>query len=396
MSLFGTYTGTVVDNQDPLRLGRLRIRVPHVYGPIGGDFGSIANSDLPWAMPSGLPAGAQNETGGFSWPANPGDRVWVRFLDGQAEKPVWEWAMQEIEQAQNFNLHLYDSKGKPSRRAAINRFTHELEFIPTQVKLSTGLGYSITLIEGGKAVDGSATIQTPKGNMLEIDDSLDQCTIFVNRTLAASYNDLEFQGVTANHTSTKNWNVVSDRVLIAGTTKIEIESSDTIYQQSKTLDIRTTIAEIGVIESLTVGGLGDIPLPKMVVSFNSGTVQSFKTLDMSVGEALTLASKNTIQSGEDYTGTFDHIYTLNSLVAKLNLSDSLEIKTSTMNLQSTGSCSITAASDLNFGTPVGVSSAIQNGLQMNSGFVTLKGTQLLQLKVAGRTLTISAAGFAFN
>src|SRR3546814_4627799 len=41
----------------------------------------------------------------------PGDHVWVRFLDGQPEKPIWEWGMQTITDAKNLNLHHYELAG---------------------------------------------------------------------------------------------------------------------------------------------------------------------------------------------------------------------------------------------------------------------------------------------
>ena len=41
----GIFIGTVVDNNDPKKLGRLKINVPTVYG-------NIKTDDLPWASPS--------------------------------------------------------------------------------------------------------------------------------------------------------------------------------------------------------------------------------------------------------------------------------------------------------------------------------------------------------
>jgi hypothetical protein len=44
--LLGTYCGVVENVKDPEKLGRVKVRVPHVFGFIG-------QNDLPWALPAG-------------------------------------------------------------------------------------------------------------------------------------------------------------------------------------------------------------------------------------------------------------------------------------------------------------------------------------------------------
>jgi uncharacterized protein involved in type VI secretion and phage assembly len=73
---YGKFRGVVSDNQDPLALGRLRARVPDVFG--GDDSG--------WALPA-LPY-AGDGVGLYLVPPV-GAWVWVEFEQGDPDDPVW-------------------------------------------------------------------------------------------------------------------------------------------------------------------------------------------------------------------------------------------------------------------------------------------------------------------
>ncbi len=74
---YGKYRGVVVDNEDPQRLGRLRLRVPTLLG----------NDSTNWALPS-LPFGGLPRQGMFFIPEKDSS-VWVEFEEGDINKPVW-------------------------------------------------------------------------------------------------------------------------------------------------------------------------------------------------------------------------------------------------------------------------------------------------------------------
>ena len=67
----GIFIGTVVDNNDPKKLGRLKINVPTVYG-------NIKTDDLPWASPS-FPYGYHDR--GIFFVPEVGALVTVMFLN---------------------------------------------------------------------------------------------------------------------------------------------------------------------------------------------------------------------------------------------------------------------------------------------------------------------------
>ena len=75
-TFYGKYRGTVVDNVDPLKLGRVRVVVP---GVATGRAGS-------WALPCVPVAGTQ--MGAYLLPAL-GAAVWVEFEQGDPDHPIW-------------------------------------------------------------------------------------------------------------------------------------------------------------------------------------------------------------------------------------------------------------------------------------------------------------------
>lgn len=72
---YGKYRGLVVNNIDPLRIGRLMVSVP--------DYSLIP---IAWAMPC-LPVGGL-QMGIFTVPP-PGAGVWVEFEQGDPDFPIW-------------------------------------------------------------------------------------------------------------------------------------------------------------------------------------------------------------------------------------------------------------------------------------------------------------------
>ncbi|MEU4428719.1 phage baseplate assembly protein V [Actinoplanes sp. NPDC024001] len=72
----GKFRGTVAENIDPMRLGRLRVRVPDVLG-------DTASS---WAMPCFPLSGPR--MGHYAVPPV-GAGVWVEFEQGDVSFPIW-------------------------------------------------------------------------------------------------------------------------------------------------------------------------------------------------------------------------------------------------------------------------------------------------------------------
>jgi uncharacterized protein involved in type VI secretion and phage assembly len=73
---YGKYRGVVTDTLDPLRLGRIRAKVPDVLG----------REECGWALPC-APFGGSG-TGLFCLPKQ-GAPVWIEFEHGDPDYPIW-------------------------------------------------------------------------------------------------------------------------------------------------------------------------------------------------------------------------------------------------------------------------------------------------------------------
>jgi uncharacterized protein involved in type VI secretion and phage assembly len=75
---YGKYRGIVVDNQDPAKLGRLKLKVPSVLG-----------SDVVtgWATPCAPYGGVADQ--GLLFIPDVGAGVWTEFEEGDLEFPIW-------------------------------------------------------------------------------------------------------------------------------------------------------------------------------------------------------------------------------------------------------------------------------------------------------------------
>lgn len=78
-SFEGFYIGTVVNNEDENKLGRIQVRVPNVYG-------AIKDEDLPWAEPN-FPYTYDNQSMFFI--PEKDAFVTVYFLNGSPYKPIY-------------------------------------------------------------------------------------------------------------------------------------------------------------------------------------------------------------------------------------------------------------------------------------------------------------------
>lgn len=74
---YGKYRGTVTDNQDPEKRGRLRVRIPSV----------LNEQETDWALPC-FPFGGAAGFGFFAVPEVDA-LVWVEFEEGDIHRPIW-------------------------------------------------------------------------------------------------------------------------------------------------------------------------------------------------------------------------------------------------------------------------------------------------------------------
>jgi len=73
---YGKYRGIVIDNIDPMQIGRLMVQIPDVSNVIPST----------WAMPCVPFAGIQS---GFFAVPEIGSGVWIEFEQGNPDYPIW-------------------------------------------------------------------------------------------------------------------------------------------------------------------------------------------------------------------------------------------------------------------------------------------------------------------
>lgn len=76
---YGSYRGSVVSNEDPNNLGRLKVKCPVLYGD---------QTFEDFIFPKGVPAGLG---AGIFWLPNPGDPIYVSCEGGNPRFPMWEY-----------------------------------------------------------------------------------------------------------------------------------------------------------------------------------------------------------------------------------------------------------------------------------------------------------------
>lgn len=261
MPLLGTYGGLVENVRDPEKLGRVKVRVPHVHGVSSSSAGFIGVNDLPWAAPAGMPAGGSAQSGGFSHLPSPGDHVWVRFLDGEPEKPIWEWGMQTFADRDKLKLHQYavaatGEVGKP-KSAFWTRFNHVLELTETGINGITSNGYRLQIIDG--TADGRVDLSTSLGNFLRLDDTDNGGTLFINedmfvnigQSLQAISNGFDWQ------TATEDFTVVSGAdVSLEAAVSFSVGASAVAVDALETADFTAPVIRFGgetAVQPLVLG-----------------------------------------------------------------------------------------------------------------------------------------------
>ena len=160
---WGKYRASVVDNTDPMRLGRLTLQVPDVLG-------SQAST---WALPCFPVAGLQ--MGIFALPPV-GALVWVEFERGDPDYPVWtggRWGSADdvptdalaappgrqnilLQTSGNTSLLLTDTTGPSGGIVLTSPAGAKITVNDTGIYLDNGQGAKITLTGSEVAVNDTA------------------------------------------------------------------------------------------------------------------------------------------------------------------------------------------------------------------------------------------------
>ena len=179
---FGKYRGIVIDNADPLQLGRLQIQVPSVLG-----LAEEAVTD--WASPCAPWGGASDQ--GFFFVPEIGAKVWVEFEEGNLDLPIWVgvfWSAPDETTEIPAEAREMEND-QPQRRVLKTPSGHVLQFSDVEGQESITLrhkdGASVVLNEKSSTIvsnkegshiylnaeDGEATFIDQNGNNIKMGDS---------------------------------------------------------------------------------------------------------------------------------------------------------------------------------------------------------------------------------
>ena len=163
---FGKYRGTVVNNDDPKKLGRLRANVPEL----------LDEEITDWALPC-MPYGGTPRQGMFMVP-EVGAQVWIEFEAGDISHPIWVGTFWKKAWDQEPTIRMIQTKSGHVLRFDDEEGKEDIRFLH-----SAGAGIridangSISLIdESGarfklNAYKEEITLKDAHGNKIELSDS---------------------------------------------------------------------------------------------------------------------------------------------------------------------------------------------------------------------------------
>ena len=205
--LTGIYGGLVEENKDQTGMGRLKVRVPAVYGLAD----EVPTDRLPWALPRGMPFGNTSDSGGMSWIPSIGDTVVTSFLDGEPEKPMWEWFTAPVDKP--LKLHQYGTDGSPNR-SILTRYGHSVEFSANRVVVTTKQGQQLVIDTSDDASGGQTAIQTPKGQSITLNDTRQNVVIQGLNAAAISASKVVINAPTSTLIKTGRFSMVIGNMLL--------------------------------------------------------------------------------------------------------------------------------------------------------------------------------------
>lgn len=170
---YGKYRGIVIDNNDPQKRGRLKLRIPSV----------LADQDTDWALPC-LPYGGYDQQGMFMVP-DVDAQVWVEFEEGDIHRPIWVGTFWQ----QESDVPEDAAKEEPTTRLIRTHAGHILQFDdedgeerfrlfhPADAEMIIDSNGSISLTDASGAVlkldaeNSEIIIEDANGNILTMNGS---------------------------------------------------------------------------------------------------------------------------------------------------------------------------------------------------------------------------------
>lgn len=160
---WGKYPACVTDNRDPEGRGRVRFRMASALG----------GWESTWAEACVPLSGAPDKSMGAFWVPPRDAAVWVEFVDGDANKPVWSGCRLESSR----DVPAPASKGRPPPEARIVLQTVKGHSVVLSDVADEGIVLRAASGAELRINDQGITIKTPGGASIQLSDS----TVSVNK-----------------------------------------------------------------------------------------------------------------------------------------------------------------------------------------------------------------------
>jgi len=242
---FTWFVGVIEDRNDPVKLGRLRVRC---FGWHTEDKGEIPTDKLPWALPMNSVNSAQTNNIGIS-PTGLVEGAWVIgfFLDGdRAQEPVVMGTLATIpSELANTQEGFYDPNGKYPEvidEPDVNRLSRNDSDKPHDVLASkeSGRTTNVTMANGGVWSEPTSAYnatypynhvkETESGHIKEFDDTADNERIHEYHKSGTFY-EVQPDGTKVTRVVGENYMIVAkgNDVNIKGNCNLTIDQNCTTY-----------------------------------------------------------------------------------------------------------------------------------------------------------------------
>ena len=202
--LYGKYRGNVQDNEDPKKLGRLRLTVPSLFG----------SETTTWALPC-LPFGGHTQQGMFFIPEID-SQVWVEFEEGDANRPIWTgvfWTKAD-------DLPDDAAKKKPTTRTIQTPSGHKLQFDDAdgerRIKLSHPTESELIFEESG-----SIKMTNSEGMSLKLDNQRQEILLEDGK---GNHIQMDDSGWTAQDTSGNHFEMAQGIITISANSAVTVDA----------------------------------------------------------------------------------------------------------------------------------------------------------------------------